>query len=538
MISVVAVCRYPELKAALDKYIKTHPEFKLVECTDRMNIAVQAVIGITPDIVVCETIDGLDSLDIMNAITEYAPNAYCLLCGIPYDFEVLLGLVRSGVGDAIPSPWSEAELRQAMDRFLLRHPAPKPEPEEKQAASLRRALDKKFFEDTVVTDLGADILSDFDAIYVEYHIQFVNGCFQAINLLLDPRPKELNYMDAFIPVLELENLVKEFFAPYCGTLVCYVKDRGITVLMNSAEPIADLKPLCKKFLVLCMGKFPWCEGHNTITIGIGMMSREPKDIPNVVMSSKFANWMRLEGKMGRVLDFSDYEHSYKPKGDYLSQDEISALRRGVQALDEPLCRDVILKMFGRAECAGVFVAIANSVVYVLIDAFNGFKDASLIKNNKYLYPVKNMPPTFEKLDNMSQIRHEILQWVSICIKEQQERTLSREDAAIFAAKQYISAHYTSQLRLDDVAEQVHLTPSYFCMKFHQLTGQTFVEYLTGLRMEQAKEMLKYSGRKIHEISSAVGITDARHFSRIFSRYCGMLPTEYRARETAKREKST
>ena len=79
-----------------------------------------------------------------------------------------------------------------------------------------------------------------------------------------------------------------------------------------------------------------------------------------------------------------------------------------------------------------------------------------------------------------------------------------------------------------------LSSSYFCMKFRQSTGKTFVEYITALRMERAKCLLEHTSRKIHEIGAEVGIQDTRHFSRMFHKTCGMLPTEYRSTHSGKR----
>lgn len=96
------------------------------------------------------------------------------------------------------------------------------------------------------------------------------------------------------------------------------------------------------------------------------------------------------------------------------------------------------------------------------------------------------------------------------------------------AKNYLQAHYTDpDLALTDVAEHVNLSPSHFSTVFSNQTGQTFKEYLTRLRMEQAQTLLKTTTLKAFEIAAAVGYNDAHYFSHAFKKYTGVSPMEFR-----------
>ena len=72
-----------------------------------------------------------------------------------------------------------------------------------------------------------------------------------------------------------------------------------------------------------------------------------------------------------------------------------------------------------------------------------------------------------------------------------------------------------------------ISPYYFSKLFKEETDQTFVEYLTGLRVEKAKEMLISPAASIKEVCMAVGYSDPNYFSRIFKKVTGRTPTEYR-----------
>ena len=72
-----------------------------------------------------------------------------------------------------------------------------------------------------------------------------------------------------------------------------------------------------------------------------------------------------------------------------------------------------------------------------------------------------------------------------------------------------------------------ISPYYFSKLFKEETDQTFVEYLTAIRVEKAKEMLTSPSSSIKEVCAAVGYSDPNYISRIFKKVTGQTPTEYR-----------
>ena len=95
------------------------------------------------------------------------------------------------------------------------------------------------------------------------------------------------------------------------------------------------------------------------------------------------------------------------------------------------------------------------------------------------------------------------------------------------AKEYIDANYAQDLSLEGISRQTDISPYYFSKLFKNKTGVTFIDYLTNLRIEKAKELLADPGRSMKEICSEVGYSDPNYFSRIFKKTTGMTPTEYK-----------
>lgn len=98
------------------------------------------------------------------------------------------------------------------------------------------------------------------------------------------------------------------------------------------------------------------------------------------------------------------------------------------------------------------------------------------------------------------------------------------------AKEYVRRRYSDpDLSLNEVARHVSISPSYFSSLFKRMTGKTFVEYLTEVRMEKARELLRLTSMRTYEIAYAVGYSDPHYFSSAFKKHTGDTPTDYRAR---------
>lgn len=95
------------------------------------------------------------------------------------------------------------------------------------------------------------------------------------------------------------------------------------------------------------------------------------------------------------------------------------------------------------------------------------------------------------------------------------------------AKEYIRNNYQKDISLTDVSREVDISPYYFSKVFKEETGENFIEYLTSVRMEQAKILLKKPELSMKEICSMTGYADPNYFSRSFKKNVGVTPTEYK-----------
>lgn len=103
----------------------------------------------------------------------------------------------------------------------------------------------------------------------------------------------------------------------------------------------------------------------------------------------------------------------------------------------------------------------------------------------------------------------------------------RHRDSISRAVQYINQNYSKDLNVEDVAKKFLLSSSYFSYLFKSITSKTFTEYLVGLRISKALELLKNTNDKVVDICYSVGFNNINHFNRMFKQNIGMSPLAYR-----------
>jgi two-component system response regulator YesN len=113
--------------------------------------------------------------------------------------------------------------------------------------------------------------------------------------------------------------------------------------------------------------------------------------------------------------------------------------------------------------------------------------------------------------------------MEFCITEKQNQVYR----PIRLIKQYIQEHFAQPISLEDVAQVVHFNPVYVSTVFKKETGLSFTGYLTEIRLEEAKKLLKTTSLNIAEIARQVGYNDVRYFSKLFIKSVGIKPVEYR-----------
>ena len=172
--------------------------------------------------------------------------------------------------------------------------------------------------------------------------------------------------------------------------------------------------------------------------------------------------------------------------------------------------------------------------YVVMDLFfcaTDFLGNLEISTEELPEECRDINQIVEKAGNAQSLRHQIGILFSETMILRDGHSKKKYSKLLEDAKAFIDENYRhDDMSLNMVAAQVNISPSYFSTIFSSEMGQTFVEYLTHVRLEKAKELLMCSNMRTAEIGYEVGYKDSHYFSYIFKKVVGCSPKEYRNRK--------
>ncbi len=139
---------------------------------------------------------------------------------------------------------------------------------------------------------------------------------------------------------------------------------------------------------------------------------------------------------------------------------------------------------------------------------------------------------FVAVEKLSQAKTfaEITACIQEYFQEDPDSGLEQYSRIVQQAISEMNEHYTDQISLNSVAEKLKITPQYLSKIFMKETSTTFVNYLTSLRMEKAKLLLRNTSQKINLICQQVGYPDAKYFCTLFKKEVGVTPNQYRSNQ--------
>ncbi|MGG1877028.1 helix-turn-helix domain-containing protein [Paenibacillus cisolokensis] len=251
------------------------------------------------------------------------------------------------------------------------------------------------------------------------------------------------------------------------------------------------------------------------------------EIPLVFEAAQQAASHRLFGSDNQLIDMSELDrdgvYDTEPRYSFtLERELIQALRTG-QREEAFRILDEFLAVLGAGGAKAMEVQqgmlhLLGSVQHAMM--VSGIQPGRLFKGvNMY--------------EALSEIREPELigSWfrekvVSPYMQELADRADGGVKMLIEQAMIYMQQHYMQDISLDSCADHIGTNPFFLSKAFKQVTGKNFIDYLTGLRMDKAKELLRDTGMRICDVAGQVGYQHS-YFNRIFKKQEGITPTQYR-----------
>jgi two-component system response regulator YesN len=136
----------------------------------------------------------------------------------------------------------------------------------------------------------------------------------------------------------------------------------------------------------------------------------------------------------------------------------------------------------------------------------------------------------EMISSPEKFSERVKSLLAAVIEFRDSNTQGRFQSIIVKAREYIAGRFNEDISLDSTAAYVGISPNHLSTVFTQETGENFIEYLTKVRIERAKQLLKNTAMKNMDIAAEAGFSDPHYFSHIFKKNTGLSPREWRLKE--------
>ncbi|MDO4268201.1 MAG: response regulator [Eubacteriales bacterium] len=265
----------------------------------------------------------------------------------------------------------------------------------------------------------------------------------------------------------------------------------------------------------------------TVTIAVGHSCASLDQLSRSYQSAVDALGYRAIAGAGSTIYINDVEPVSEGKLQLEPGDE-SELTSAVKFGPEEKIRSVVEKLVSRMGDARVHARQYQLYMLSIIGCI------TKLMQQYDMTPEDMFHVREQYMDILSDAEHreEFEEWVLRAALQMHESMNKERDKtarrAILEAKRYIQENYQNpDLSVEMICRLLHMSPAYFSTMFRRETGQTYVAYLTEIRLNRAVELLNETDDKTYVIAQKVGYQEQNYFSYVFKKRFGVSPTRYR-----------
>lgn len=485
-----------------------------------------------PDVILTDIkMPYLDGLELARQVKENYPSIRIVVFSGFDDFEYAKQAIQCNVTEYILKPVNGEELTTILIR--IRDSLNKEMEEKRSIETLRESYKKNlpllkehFFLDVVHGKMdGGTIALKLQ----EYELQNLMGnslvvaCTE-ISLEQEKLNMSNQYKEQAYLTLSVERCLEEKLSGVYEYALFHSGGRiHMIIALEEAQSLSHLMVLLNHACKECKR----IHGLD-VTIGLGEAYSQLERVERSYKEAKAAlGYQKIMGK-GITIYIKDMEPlNHRKPMEYLDdKDLIAAIKFG--------SKEDIFRCIG-----GTFIKIHElklhtieyqlyivNFVHMIVKLLNdtGIDTLSIFDNTVDL----------NELITSLQDSNDLESWLlQVCNKISAHIGIDRENATqnmINSAKLLIEKHYSDPLlSVEVLCQHLHITPTYFSTIFKKETGQSYVSYLTRLRMEKAKEFIELSNEKTYVIARKVGYEDPNYFSYVFKKQFGVSPSRYRGK---------
>lgn len=497
-------------------------------------LAYPMILKAKPDILITDIkMPFMDGLELSKMVKEALPEIKILILSGYNEFEYAKEAIHIGVADYLLKPISSAKLLEALGGIAKQI---KQKREEQSLKEQYQRDNQEYIENEKVklfTALAAgnismgDAVNEAKALGMDLSAQVYNVMLFKVSMRLNDYQSPEQAMDVFGEIEDVNHAVPGTFFFRRG-----VEGWAFLVTAETEDNGREKMGHLKKYLFSVMEKYPEIEYFG----GIGEPVRRIRELGSsyekagIVFSTRFVNDSR------QILDLNDIRILHEKST--INVQSLDLMDRNRTLMDKFLVK-------GNLEEVESFITayfeempkenLESSLMrqYITMDMYivaGAFCDRLGIPKEERTKDAEELENALRMMTTAQGVHKYVRQLLKNTIERRDIVSGSRYSDIIETAKDYIAKSYMSdEVSLNTAAAAVNMSPSYFSSVFSREVGKTFVEYLTTVRMDKAKELLMCSPLKTSEIGYEVGYKDPHYFSYIFKKTQNCSPKDYRQR---------
>ncbi len=267
----------------------------------------------------------------------------------------------------------------------------------------------------------------------------------------------------------------------------------------------------------------------TVSIAISTQGQGYKDLPLKFRECKSALEHRFYLGGNTIIFYSDLNTFFKVKDHTLLEQHQKQLLDHIKAGDRETVEQTVesIRSYIR-ELKADDKAYIKSFYLGTLSSINSIRSSLSNENSEEKgLSLTSLYPMIESCDNIMDLNDILKEAARKAAENVNVYNNKNMKLLVKNAAEYLEKHYSEPVTLNDVAETLYVSTYYLSRMFKKELNKNFVDYLNEIRINRAKELLKDVRYKTYEIADAIGISDAHYFSRLFKKYVGLTPTEYK-----------
>ncbi|HOQ38011.1 MAG TPA: response regulator [Acetivibrio sp.] len=478
----------------------------------------------------------MDGIELYNSIKEYNLSPFVVYLSDPEDLpHVKQGLLLGAFG-YVTKPIDKENLIDVLESVHEKLMEKKLEKENDKKIKERFEMSLSFSREKILNDLlrGKEFPHEsLNYIINEYGINLYKETVQ-VGIIevgnFDASTKELIKTGKFEELLnKVRSIIADILLQFEG-LSCNMVEMDIGVISVILQPVSkvevnEFEEITADFFEKVLKEIQR-NANVRVTIGIGEACSKLRDISQSYMGAKAA--LRHKYILGgnrvihiRQSDINEKQYLLYPAErekllvEYIMSGDDSAVKLAENVFDDiAVGTENNLKRIAFA--ANQLMFNISHYIDMKYDFVNKLYDFRKFNNVDFL-----------EFGSKEEIKSFFILFVNSLMNVVREYLPVQNNTLIKDACEYVLNNIDQEITLARMADHLNISKNYFCSLFKQETGINFLEYVTKVKMEWAKLLLKEGTYKTYKVSEMLGYREASYFSRLFSKYTGFSPAEYK-----------